>query len=104
MPTATTTAIVLRKKRYTQAGAKKLQIPNTKSRIPEKLTILVRMLTLLWTGPQIHEDPKENQLTIGRSTHRAIYTHMWGGPGPGPAPDASAHVCVDRLMGRSPDG
>ena len=61
-----------------------------------KLTILVRMLTLFWTGPPIHEDPKENQLTIGRSTHRVIYTHTWG-PGPGPG-HVSTCAC------RSPDG
>ena len=65
------------------------------------------MSTLFWTGPQIHEDPKENQLTIGRSTHRAIYTHMWGARARA-RPRTRLHMrvcmCVDRPMGRSPDG
>ena len=98
--------------KYTQAGATQKQVhPNRskkyshrakKVRFLRKLTILVRMLTLFWTGPQIHEDPKENQLTIGRSTHRAIYTHMWRRVrGRARAPP---HVCVDRTMGRLPDG
>ena len=111
-------------KKYTQAGATKRSTPKQeqhkkstpkqeqkhtdseqhKVRFLIKLTILVRMLTLFWTGPQIHEDPKENQLTIGRSTHRAIYTHMWRRVRGRARARAPPHVCVDRPMGRSPDG
>ena len=47
---------------------------------------------IFWTGPQVHEDPKENQLTIGWSTHRVIYTHVETSPGPGAGP--GPHMCV----------
>ena len=47
---------------------------------------------IFWAGPQIHQDPKENQLKYPSSD---LHTHG-GGPGPGPA---SLRVCVDRWMG-----